>query len=44
MSEPVKIRREIATQFGADFLHDPNDSDLENFIKDNNNGWGADIS
>tara|TARA_B100000945_G_scaffold208760_1_gene167957 strand:- start:2717 stop:3382 length:666 start_codon:yes stop_codon:yes gene_type:complete len=44
MSEPVKIRREIARQFGADILHDPKDSDLEEFIKDNNNGWGADIA
>ncbi len=44
MSEPVKIRREISKQFGADILHDPKDSELNDFIKDNNNGWGADIS
>ena len=29
VSEPVKVRREMAKQFGADILHDPNDVPLE---------------
>ena len=29
VSEPVKVRREVAKQFGADILHDPNDVPLE---------------
>ena len=44
MSEPVKARREIAAQFGADLLHDPLSSELEEFINDHTNGHGADIA
>ncbi len=44
MSEPVKARREMAVQFGADLLHDPMSSDLDEFIKDHTNGHGADIA
>ena len=29
VSEPVKVRRDMAKQFGADILHDPNDVPLE---------------
>ncbi len=34
MSEPVKVRREMAKQFGADILHDPNDVDLAEVMAD----------
>ena len=34
VSEPVKIRREMAKQFGADILHDPNDVPLSDVIAD----------
>jgi threonine dehydrogenase-like Zn-dependent dehydrogenase len=44
MSEPVASRREMATQFGADLLHDPRDGDLQEFIKDHNGGNGANIA
>ena len=44
MSEPVAARREMATQFGADLLHDPAESDLAGFIKDHNDGYGANIA
>ncbi|MGA0275472.1 MAG: zinc-dependent alcohol dehydrogenase, partial [Dehalococcoidia bacterium] len=44
MSEPVSARREMATQFGADLLHDPSDSDLGEFVKDHNGGYGANIA
>lgn len=44
MSEPVVTRREMATQFGADLLHDPAAGDLTEFIKDNNDGYGANIA
>jgi threonine dehydrogenase-like Zn-dependent dehydrogenase len=44
MSEPVAARREMATQFGADLLHDPAEGDLTEFIKDHNHGWGANIA
>ena len=44
MSEPVASRREMATQFGADLLHDPGEGDLEEFIKDHNGGNGANIA
>jgi len=44
MSEPVAARREMATQFGADLLHDPAESDITEFIKDHNGGYGANIA
>jgi len=44
MSEPVAARREMATQFGADLLHDPSDGDLGEFVKDHNGGYGANIA
>ena len=44
MSEPVLSRREMATQFGADLLHDPREGDLQEFIKDHNGGNGANIA
>jgi L-iditol 2-dehydrogenase len=44
MSEPVKARREMAKQFGADLLHDPAEGDLTDFIKDHNGGYGANIA
>ena len=34
VSEPVKVRREMAKQFGADILHDPNDVPLEEVVAD----------
>ncbi len=34
VSEPVKVRREMAKQFGADILHDPNDVPLEDVMAD----------
>jgi len=44
MSEPVASRREMATQFGADLLHDPAGGDLTEFIKDHNGGYGANVA
>ncbi|MBO03875.1 MAG: hypothetical protein CL731_02520 [Chloroflexi bacterium] len=44
MSEPVKARREMAKQFGADLLHDPAEGDLTEFVKDHNGGYGANIA
>tara|TARA_B100000700_G_scaffold39471_1_gene39717 strand:- start:15459 stop:16460 length:1002 start_codon:yes stop_codon:yes gene_type:complete len=44
MSEPVKARRDMAKQFGADLLHDPSEGDLVEFIKDHNGGYGANIA
>ncbi|MDP6665872.1 MAG: alcohol dehydrogenase catalytic domain-containing protein [Dehalococcoidia bacterium] len=44
MSEPVAARREMATQFGADLLHNPADSDLTEFVKDQTGGYGANIA
>ncbi len=44
MSEPVAARREMASQFGADLLHDPADGDISEFVKDHNGGYGANIA
>jgi L-iditol 2-dehydrogenase len=44
MSEPIAARREMASQFGADVLHDPNESDITEFVKDLNGGYGANIA
>lgn len=44
ISEPVKSRREMALQFGADFLHDPSESDLDEFVKDLTNGYGVEVA
>jgi threonine dehydrogenase-like Zn-dependent dehydrogenase len=44
MSEPMKVRREMATQFGADLLHDPADGDLTDFVKDLTGGYGANLA
>ena len=44
MSEPVKSRREISRQFGADFLHDPLDASLDEFVKDLTSGYGVEVS
>ncbi|MDA1280735.1 MAG: alcohol dehydrogenase catalytic domain-containing protein [Chloroflexi bacterium] len=44
MSEPVAARREMATQFGADLLHDPSEGDLADFVRDHNGGQGANIA
>ena len=45
MSEPVKVRREMATQFGADILHDPNDAPLSDVIADvTDQGRGFDVT
>ena len=34
MSEPVRVRREMAKQFGADILHDPNDVPLSEVVSE----------
>ena len=44
MSEPVTVRREMATQFGADLLHNPADGDLTEFVNDHTGGHGANIA
>ncbi len=45
MSEPVKARRDMAKQFGADILHDPNDVDLSEVVADvTDRGMGFDVT
>ena len=44
LSEPVKSRREIAVDMGANILHNPNDSKIEDFVIENTLGNGADIA
>ena len=45
VSEPVKVRREMAKQFGADILHDPNDVPLSEVIADvTDNGRGFHVT
>ena len=44
MSEPVTARREMATQFGAELLHNPADGDLTEFVKDHTGGYGANVA
>ena len=34
----------MASQFGADLLHDPADGDITEFVKDHNAGYGANIA
>ena len=43
VSDPVEIRRKKAKQIGADFVHDPNKDNLEDFVNDITNGLGVDI-
>ncbi len=45
VSEPVRVRREMAKQFGADILHDPNDVDLSEVVADvTDNGRGFSVT
>lgn len=44
MSEPVKARREIAKDLGADVLHDPTESDVNELVRDLTDGRGAHIA
>ena len=44
MSEPVKSRREMSIQLGANFLHDPSDSNLDEFVNDLTNGYGVEVA
>lgn len=44
MSEPVKSRREIAKELGADVLHDPAESDLQELVNDLTDRRGAHIA
>jgi 2-desacetyl-2-hydroxyethyl bacteriochlorophyllide A dehydrogenase len=45
VSEPVKVRREMAKQFGADILHDPNDVDMSEVVTDiTDEGRGFDVT
>ncbi len=45
VSEPVKVRREMAKQFGADILHDPRDVPLSEVIADvTDHGRGFDVT
>ena len=45
VSEPVSVRREMAKQFGADILHDPNDVPLSEVMADvTDNGRGFDVT
>ena len=44
LSEPVKSRREIAVDMGANILHNPNDSKIEDFVIENTLGNGADLA
>ena len=45
VSEPYGIRREMAKQFGADILHDPNDAPLSEVIADvTDQGRGFDVT
>ncbi len=45
VSEPVRVRREMATQFGADILHDPRDVPLEEVVADvTDEGRGFDVT
>jgi L-iditol 2-dehydrogenase len=43
VSEPDARRRERALQCGADFVVDPTKEDAAQFIKDHNDGFGADV-
>lgn len=44
MSEPVKSRREVAKDLGADVLHDPADGDISELVNDLTGGRGAHIA
>lgn len=44
ISEPVKARREIAKDLGADVLHDPTESDIAEVVNDLTGGRGAHIA
>lgn len=44
MSEPIKSRREMSQQLGADFLHDPLDSSLDDLVNDLTNGYGVEVT
>ena len=43
VSEPNKMRREVALELGADRVVDPTKENLEQIIKDATNGMGADV-
>jgi threonine dehydrogenase-like Zn-dependent dehydrogenase len=43
-SEPHPIRREMARQFGADFVHDPSKSSLEETVEDLTDGTGVHVA
>jgi len=42
LSEPIKFRREIARQLGADIVLDPNEDDVGETIRDVTDGLGVD--
>ena len=44
MSEPIKSRREISKDINVDILHDPKESNLEEFIDDLTDSKGIDIA
>ena len=44
MSEPIKSRREISKDMNVDILHDPKESNLEEFIDDLTDSKGIDIA
>jgi len=44
MSEPLKARRDVAKQLGADVLHDPATGDLKDLLNDLTGGRGAHIA
>ncbi len=43
-SEPHAVRRNMARQFGADVLHDPNESNLEEVVADLTGGKGVQVA
>ena len=44
LSEPVAYRRDMAKQMGADIVHDPAESDLENIVNEMTAGRGAHVT
>lgn len=43
-SEPHPIRRQMARQFGADILHDPSNSSVEEIVKELTGGTGVHVA
>ena len=43
VSEPNEMRRQVAKELGADICVDPTTEDLEQIIKEQTNGMGADV-